>query len=559
MKAKNIIIIIFLLNILQVHADDVLRERVYMQTDKELYIAGETVWLKLLTTNASGMPVSFSKVGYVELLGNDAAYKQIKIEINDCVGTGWLDIPAEIPTGYYNLVAYTQYMAGESETVFFRKKVVIINTLQKITFDDENANTANITSRTNKKPLVIAGTLNNTIYSTRTNGKIILNNIPENTASLSVSIVGENLTKNETTQDLQHWKNELKNMIAGNFSNQAMAEYEGHIIRGRLVDAQTGEPQKADVVFPFLAFLGEQLRFFGGKINSNGEIFFTTKRISGLEQVTTTIFNDVNDKKYRVDLVSPFVEHTFAPLPDLQVQKQWGDVLLKRSVGLQSLFAFHGDSLYKFEHEAPFFKLEPDKVFVLDNYTRFSTMEDVVVEIIAFVRFRKIDKKRYLTTMTDDLTGYSQGNTLVLLDGVPIADHDDIYNYNPDLVKQIDIYRSRFVFGGCYFSGIVNFKTFTNDLPAYKLDISSQLLTYETPQAYRHFYVPDYSDENKRKSRLPDFRHTLLWEPELQTHGKATIEIPFITSDLTGDFKVTIEGITQTGEVVCWEDYFEVR
>lgn len=544
---------------MQVNAGNVLRERVYMQTDKELYIAGETVWLKLLTTDAGGAPVSFSKVGYVELLGSDAAYKQVKIEISDCVGTGWLDIPAELPTGYYNLVAYTQYMTGESETVFFRKRIAVINTLQKITFADKNENTANITSKTNKKPVVITGSLNNTVYSTRKNGKIILNNIPENIASLSVSIAGEDLIKNETARDLPYWKNEMKNIPAGNLSNRAIPEYEGHIIRGRLVDAQTGESQNDDGVFPFLAFLGEQLRFFGGKANSNGEIFFTTKRVSGLEQVTTTIFNDINDKKYRIDLSSPFVEHTFAPLPGLQAEKQWSDALLKRSVGLQSLFAFSGDSLYKFEYEEPFFKLEPDKVFVLDDYTRFSTMEDVVIEIITFVRFRKIDKKRYLAILTDDLTGYSLGNTLVLLDGVPIVDHDDIYNYNPDLIKQIDIYRSRFIFGGYYFSGIVNFKTFTNDLPAYKLDISSQLLTYETPQAHRHFYVPDYSDEAGRKNRLPDFRHTLLWEPRLQTNGKTTLEIPFATSDFTGEFKVTVEGITQNGEVVFWEDYLSVR
>ena len=39
------------------------RERVYAQTDKQVYLAGELLWLKLCLTDASGVPASFSKVG----------------------------------------------------------------------------------------------------------------------------------------------------------------------------------------------------------------------------------------------------------------------------------------------------------------------------------------------------------------------------------------------------------------------------------------------------------------------------------------------------------------
>ena len=44
------------------------QDRAYLQTDKQFYIAGELLWLKLYTTNIEGELSSFSKVGYIELL-----------------------------------------------------------------------------------------------------------------------------------------------------------------------------------------------------------------------------------------------------------------------------------------------------------------------------------------------------------------------------------------------------------------------------------------------------------------------------------------------------------
>ena len=59
------------------------RERIYVQTDKQVYLAGELLWLKLCVTDATGIPVSFSKVGYVELLDESTALVQAKIEIKE--------------------------------------------------------------------------------------------------------------------------------------------------------------------------------------------------------------------------------------------------------------------------------------------------------------------------------------------------------------------------------------------------------------------------------------------------------------------------------------------
>ena len=55
----------------------------------------------------------------------------------------------------------------------------------------------------------------------------------------------------------------------------------------------------------------------------------------------------------------------------------------------------------------------------MDEYTRFTTMEEVVIEFIPGLRFRKMDGVRRLAVLTEERIGYTIGNSLVLLDGIP--------------------------------------------------------------------------------------------------------------------------------------------
>jgi hypothetical protein len=93
------------------------------------------------------------------------------------------------------------------------------------------------------------------------------------------------------------------------------------------------------------------------------------------------------------------------------------------------------------------------------------------------------------------------------------------------------------------------FYSYKNDYPGITFDVSTQLFDYEGTQPYRYFYAPAYNESNV-SSRLPDFRHTLLWEPSIQTEGQAEIIIPFTTSDLPGSYLITIEGIGSEGTIV---------
>jgi hypothetical protein len=57
---------------------------------------------------------------------------------------------------------------------------------------------------------------------------------------------------------------------------------------------------------------------------------------------------------------------------------------------------------------------------------------------------------------------------------------------------------------------------------------------------------------------MHDFRHTLLWEPFIQNNRQTELTIPFTTSDMTGSYIITIEGIGVNGTAIKSQQTFEV-
>ena len=73
-----------------------LRERVYLQTDKQFYLSGELVWMKFIATDLDQRLSDVSKVGYVELLDSASAVVQARLVLEKGVGNGCLQLPSTL-------------------------------------------------------------------------------------------------------------------------------------------------------------------------------------------------------------------------------------------------------------------------------------------------------------------------------------------------------------------------------------------------------------------------------------------------------------------------------
>lgn len=526
------------------------RERIYVQTDKQVYLAGELLWLKLCVTDATGVPVSFSKVGYVELLDESTALVQAKIEIKEGIGEGWLELPALLPTGYYRLVAYTRYMRNEGDTVFFRKTIGVVNTFRK----DETVPTDTLLKASFPEPSgnTLQLTTDKASFSRREQGHIRIEGLPADVHTLGISIAGKEFIPVPNDCSVNQWRAALPSLNRTTLGNDYLPEYEGHLIQGKMVNVRTGEPLAQTGISPLLGFVGDEIRLFGGQQQEDkASVLFYTTRITGMRELATTT-SSKSAEAYRIDIQSPFAVHPAMRMERFKMNPAWGEALTRRNIGLQVTRTFTADSLGHVEPVRSHFQWQPYKTYLLDEYTRFPTMGETVFEFVESVSFRNTNGKRSLFVLLEDLSNQtlSLNSPLVLLDGIPIVDHELIYNYNPALIRRLEVYRNRYSFGGQIFEGILAFYTYKNDYPTLKVGSSTQVFDYEGTQCRRLFYAPSYPDEISRKSRIPDYRHTLLWIPDIQTGGSSILTVPFYTSDLPGEYTVTVEGLTKEGKAI---------
>ena len=555
---KIIICILLIITTLNIMDASPLRERIYVQTDKQLYLAGEMIRMKLLTTDSEKIPIIFSKTGYVELVDDSIARIQIKVDLTNGSGEGRMQLPVDLPTGYYRLIAYTQFMRNEGAEVFFEKKIAVVNTFQSDYYlpDETSGTHTHLLPDGENVSGAISLQSDRTSYSTRERGELILDGLPENIHTLSVSVAGKEWI-HTTESDVSLF---LKNQTATTtFTGGFLSEYEGHIVTGSIINNQTGITEANNQFLTIgLTFPGSTIRFFPVQNTKTENVRFFTSGASGMNEIATVVFN--SGEMYRVDIQSPFVSRfEQKQKPVLRLDSAHYSQLLERSVALQVLRYFSEEPTENRNISKPNFKMTPSHTYPLDDYTRFTTMQEVFTEFILGARFRRREGKQEISVLTKRGDSFIYGlMPLVLLDGVPVSDHQIIYDYNPLTVEQINIYYGPCMMGGYLFDGIVEIKTYRRLHQDLALNRSSQIISYEGPQLPLPMEIPDYQEKENSVVMVPDSRHTLLWNPDVSTNEKTSIRIPFKTSDLTGEFQATVEGVTKNGQFVFATTFFKV-
>ena len=104
-------------------------EKLLVWTDRDLYLDGDTIWLKIINTDlSSGRVMELSSTAYVELMGpGERRLSRQKISLSDKGGEGWICIPRNILSGNYYLRTYTSWMRNFDPDGYTYSLVSIIN------------------------------------------------------------------------------------------------------------------------------------------------------------------------------------------------------------------------------------------------------------------------------------------------------------------------------------------------------------------------------------------------------------------------------------------------
>lgn len=553
MRLKHIISILFT-TVTFLASAQASGERVYISTDRQIYIAGENIHCSAYSIGNDGKLSSFSMTAYLELHSTSGLAATGRAALVGGRGCAEIELPRNLPTGNYSLLAYTKVGLTHKDCnpASAARIITIINPYggERVEKGVEIADAGSFSAAKAEQP-ASSGSVSMTLTGATRIGSSMsleLTNKGASDAMLDVSIV--------RTDGLSEPGNiGLAGFMAADSHGPAMydemtPDYEGEIIRARVAGIPDAEVANMEGRIAFISAPGDKSDVYSCTIAADGSMKFYTSNIYGNKDLICEIEDKREGSAAHVEILSPFVDVNPGEIPSLILSESMRSDIEARSTASQLGATFESEAITDFLEIRPSLLFSGEcRSYALDDYTRFPTMEEVIVEFIPELRIRKGNEdKRHLNVLVNDSfkrASFSQGTALLMVDGVPIFDHEQILTYDPLLIKTVDIYTSRFYIGARYYDGIVNFTTYGRNLQSMKFTPDVRVV------AYKGAAVPGIINGMSIDSKNePDYRQTAFWHPLVKLDAGASESYKFQIPHIPGDYMLKIEGVDSEGNPI---------
>lgn len=552
------------------------QEKIFVHFNTTFLLTGEYFYYKVYCLNNKTEKLSnFSKIAYIELFGNNnqVVFKH-KINLIDGLGQGDFFIPTSVASGNYKIVAYTQWMQNTNMDHFFQNDVVIINPFQsdqkavlRIEEKDDDKHLSSSLVETKKgtklnNTSLIELILNEPNFSTRKKVNLTIKNISDIIyGNYSISI-----RKTEELQTPQHesstnfMSKEVQfetNTSTLKSTNTFIPELRGELLKGRVFEKETNKPVANFKVA--LSIPGKNYIFKISNTNKLGEFYFNLDQVYDSPNAIIQLIGDEDDKFDFVLIPPTPIGYRNLTFNNFTITPKIKDLILQHSIDNQIENAYSKvktDSIIGIPTFLPFYS-KASHEYLLDDYTRFPTIKETILEVIEQASVRQKNNKYRIHVRVYDEGVESGLRSLLLIDGLFIQDHHDVVVSKANKIKKISVVNEQYIYGSEIFEGIIIMETFEGD---YKNKITgnfSKNIKLFKPLAKKKYFKQVY-DGSDKLNRIPDYRSQLLWEPNLELKSKE-IDYTFYTSDLTGEFEIRFEGFNKIGKPVSVTKTFNVN
>ena len=335
-------------------------------------------------------------------------------------------------------------------------------------------------------------------------------------------------------------------------------EFNGYVLRGRLTQPNAAP---ASGIPAYLSLPGLSFQFANSLSQADGTVQFELPGFYGLRKLVLQT-NPLRDSTTRLELLSPFttggglVPPSLAPLP-----RAWATSLNERHVQTQAQRTFF--------RQPPHYRATPsdtlafygraEEWYLLDNYTRFPSLEDVMREYVPGVLVRKRKDGFHFLVVDRPKHTVLKENPLTLLDGLPVFNINQLMAFDPLKIRRLEVVANRYFLGQQVYDGVVSYTTYQGDLGGFALNPHALIEEYEGLQTPREFYAPRYDTDSQQHSRLPDLRNLLYWNPDLRLTAGQPQSLDFFSSDQAGRYLIVVQGLAPTGLTGSTSFSFEVK
>jgi len=339
-------------------------------------------------------------------------------------------------------------------------------------------------------------------------------------------------------------------------------EKEGHYLLGKLLSKDQQTVHSSEILL--LCTPGKEASFQYTRTNNEGNFCFNIHIDEGLKDLI--IMPDDLSKNYKSIIESSFsdqylksdklVDSSLKQVPgyisksgiNYQVQKIYGtsalDVPSNAVSPTINQFRFYG---------------KPDIELILSDYISLPVMDEIFFELLPGVALKK-KKSGYEISITNYAGDkFSVISPSIMIDGIIIKDATMIANLDPEIVEKIDVVKGKYLVGKYFFPGIVNVITKSGEFNCVPLPDYMTRLTYRVLDPVRSFSSPDYSSEEMKENRIPDYRNTLYWNPSVKPDNNGSARVEFWSSDNKSDYIINIQGITPEGKIFSLQKLLKVN
>ena len=340
-----------------------------------------------------------------------------------------------------------------------------------------------------------------------------------------------------------------------------LPEPNGPVVQARLTRAGTTTPRPG--VMTYLSSPSRIIRLTNAVSNEDGLVQFEMNHFDGPQDLVVQT-DPQQDSTCQIQMLDPFSTRFRSAVPGRaygltpRFQPDYEKRHLQAQV--QNLYFGKYRNLYTRERvDSTAFYGKPDETYLLDKYTRFKVLEEVLREYVpgVVVRIRK-DGFHFLVADKVNMTLLAE-NPMVLLDGVPVFNTNKMMAMPAIKIRKLEVIDSRYFQGLAVYNGVVSFSTYKGDLEGFQLDPRVLVERYEGVQRQREFYAPRYDTPAAAQSRLPDLRNLLYWNPNLNLTGTQPQTQSFFTGDQPGRYLMVVQGLAADGQLTSQQTVLEVK
>lgn len=535
-----------------------IKEHVEVFTDRSIYVVNEQINFRAdLVIEGLSEGKIWSSILYVELISTTGtSLARAKFELSDQACNGMLPIPISALTGNYFLKCYTKWMRNSGPGNFSYIPLKIINPYRsEVANQISGGETGLGYSRRDYIPGLMECSIPEVSYERGEEIKLELS-VPAKTYFQKVQCC-ITVVPLDAVDTLKGQLTSIGELVdRDEFAVQFLPDLYGPSISGALVRTNENDSPVQNAKLHF-SLLGDQPDYFATVTDAFGKFVVSIPARNGLQELIVTP-EDPGDGLVEVRIDQDF-DVDFPPMPAVPFTLSAGERELATQMvrKMQLSEAFNKSVFPGVVREdptpVPFYGSAIHSIN-LDDFIDLPTLEEVFINLVSPVTIVKRKNSTTLMIHGDNPTSEFY-EPLIMIDQIPVFDHNKVLSIDPDKVRRIDVINDVYVKGSMTYSGVINIVSLEGNMAGIDLPIGSYFFDYlalhPVGTAIKRILAPG--------DLMPDTRNTLLWIADLVLERGSTMDVAFIAPAYPGEYVVLIRGMSSFGEVLSATTRFVVK